>query len=53
VEILDTAGQKHAIQRKDIASMEGSALSIMPTGLEALPPDDLKGLLEFLTLPHP
>ena len=52
VEILDTTGQKHAIQRKNIASMEGSQLSIMPSGLEALPPDDLKGLLEFLTQSH-
>ena len=52
VEILDTTGQKHAIQRKDIAAMEGSQLSIMPTGLEALPADDLKALLEYLTQPH-
>lgn len=48
VEILDTNGQKHTIQRKDIATMEGSQLSIMPTGLEQLPPDDLKALLEYL-----
>ena len=33
--------------------MEGSQLSIMPTGLEALPPDDLKSLLEYLAQPHP
>ena len=52
VEILDTAGQKHVVQRKAIAAMEDSALSIMPTGLEALPPDDLKALLEYLTQPH-
>ena len=48
VEILDTTAQKHVIQRKDIASMDGSQLSIMPTGFEALPPDDLKSLLEYL-----
>jgi putative heme-binding domain-containing protein len=53
VEILDTTAQKHVIQRKDIASMEGSQLSIMPTGLEALPADDLKALLEFLAQAHP
>jgi len=52
VEILDTTGQKHAIQRKDIASMDGSANSIMPTGFEALPPDDLKSLLAFMTETH-
>jgi putative membrane-bound dehydrogenase-like protein len=48
VEILDTAAQKHVIQRKDIASMEGSAQSIMPAGFDALPADDLKSLLEYL-----
>jgi len=48
VEILDTTAQKHVIQRKDIASMDGSQLSIMPTGFEALPADDLKALLEYL-----
>ena len=53
VEILDTTGQKHAIQRKDIGTMEGTQLSIMPVGLEALPPDDLKSLLEFLAQAHP
>ena len=48
VEILDTAGQKHVLQRKDIASLQSSATSIMPNGFEALPPDDLKALLAFL-----
>jgi uncharacterized protein len=48
VEILDTAAQKHVIQRKDIASMEGSTQSIMPAGFDALPADDLKSLLEYL-----
>ncbi len=48
VEILDTAAQKHVIQRKDIASMEGSSQSIMPAGFDALPADDLKSLLEYL-----
>jgi putative membrane-bound dehydrogenase-like protein len=52
VEILDTTGQKHVVQRKDIASLEGSQLSIMPIGLEALPPDDLKNLLEYLAQSH-
>ena len=52
VEILDTTAQKHVIQRKDIASLEASKLSIMPTGFEALPSDDLKGILEYLMQPH-
>jgi putative heme-binding domain-containing protein len=53
VEILDTTGQKHVVQRKSIASLDGSPLSIMPVGLEALPPDDIKNLLEFLAQSHP
>jgi putative membrane-bound dehydrogenase-like protein len=48
IEILDTAGQKHAIQRKDIQSIEPSNQSIMPGGFEQLPADDLAGLLEYL-----
>ena len=52
VEILDTAAQKHVVQRKDIETLEGSALSIMPTGFESLPPDDIKGLLEYLVQGH-
>ena len=48
LEILDTTAQKHVVQRKDVASLEASQLSIMPTGFEALPPDDLKALLEYL-----
>jgi putative heme-binding domain-containing protein len=52
VEILDTTAQKHVIQRKDIASMDGSQLSIMPTGFEALPSDDLKALMEYICTTH-
>jgi putative membrane-bound dehydrogenase-like protein len=49
VEILDTTGQKHTIQRQKIASMQTSQLSIMPTGFEALPAADLVSLLDYLT----
>ena len=48
VEILDLTSRKHAVQRKDIASLEASSLSIMPTGFESLPEKDLAALLEFL-----
>jgi putative heme-binding domain-containing protein len=48
VEILDTTAQRHVIQRKDLASLDASQLSLMPTGFEALPPEDLKALLEYL-----
>jgi putative membrane-bound dehydrogenase-like protein len=52
VEILDTTGQKHVLSRKDIASLEASQLSIMPVGLEALPAEDFKNLLEYLAQSH-
>jgi putative membrane-bound dehydrogenase-like protein len=48
VDILDTAGKKHTLQRKDIADMTASALSIMPAGFEQLPLSDLASLLEYL-----
>ena len=34
------------------ASLDASQLSIMPTGFESLPSDDLKALLEYLCQPH-
>ncbi|HKX62067.1 MAG TPA: c-type cytochrome, partial [Verrucomicrobiae bacterium] len=52
LEILDTTAQKHVVQRKDVVNLEGSQLSIMPIGFEALPADDMKGLLEYLAQPH-
>lgn len=52
VEILDLAGQKHVIQRKEIQSLEALSQSIMPIGFEALPEDDLKSLLEYLSQAH-
>ncbi|MSU33892.1 MAG: c-type cytochrome [Pedosphaera sp.] len=48
VEILDTTGLKHVVQRKDIASLDSSNQSIMPGGFEQLPEAELAGLLEFL-----
>ncbi|HAV65668.1 MAG TPA: hypothetical protein DCY13_25250, partial [Verrucomicrobiales bacterium] len=52
VEILDVAAQKHIVQRANIESLERSQLSIMPSGFEALPADDLKALIEYLAQPH-
>jgi putative heme-binding domain-containing protein len=52
VEVLDTTAQKHVVQRKEIASLEPSQLSIMPAGFESLPADDLKALVEYLAQPH-
>jgi putative heme-binding domain-containing protein len=48
VDILDTTGQKHSIQRKDIARIEASQQSIMPTGFDQLPAEDLAGILEYI-----
>ena len=48
VEILDTSGQKHSIQRKDIARIDSSNQSIMPSGFDQLPADDLAGILEYI-----
>ncbi len=53
VELLDSTGHNHVIQRKDVESLQGSQMSIMPNGFEALPPSDLKALLAFLTQAPP
>jgi putative membrane-bound dehydrogenase-like protein len=51
VEILDSAGQKHVIQRRDIKQMSTSGMSIMPNGFESLPETDLSALLAYLATP--
>ena len=48
IEILDLAGQKHVIQRKDIKSLDVSQQSIMPGGFENLPAKDLTDLFEYM-----
>ena len=42
----------NTIQRKEIETLEGSNLSIMPVGFEALPEEDIKALLEYLASSH-
>jgi hypothetical protein len=49
IEILDLTSVKQTIDRKDIARLDGSSLSIMPVGFESLPESDLASLLEYLT----
>ena len=51
VEILDSTGQKHVLQRKDIKQMNTSGISIMPNGFESLPESDLSALLAYLATP--
>jgi putative heme-binding domain-containing protein len=55
VEIFDALGQKHIIQRKDIATMNASQLSVMPVGLiDDLKPDDIANLMAYLkSAAHP
>ncbi|HLX60460.1 MAG TPA: PVC-type heme-binding CxxCH protein [Planctomycetota bacterium] len=50
VEILDTTGVKHIIERKDIKILSTNNQSIMPEGLgKQLSEDDLKGILEYIS----
>ncbi len=48
VELLDLGGQKHVVQRRDIASLESSNQSIMPVGLESMGEADLAAVLAYL-----
>ena len=48
IEIIDAAGQTHAIQRDQIKALTASDRSVMPEGFEALPPEDLVDLLEYM-----
>ncbi len=48
VELYDLQGQKHVFQRKDIASLEASNQSIMPTGLEQVGEQGLADILAYL-----
>jgi len=53
VELLDATGEKHVIQRKDIASMNACQLSIMPVGLvDDFKPTDTASLIAFLKTGH-
>jgi len=51
IELLDLTSQKHTLPRSDIAALESSNLSIMPTGFEALGEKDLAALLAYLAAP--
>jgi putative heme-binding domain-containing protein len=53
VELLDATGKTHVIQRKDIRSMNISALSVMPVGLvDTLKHEEVSSLLEYLKTGH-
>lgn len=47
--ILDATGKRHAAERRDVAQLTPSKLSLMPVGLEKdLKPAELTALLEYL-----
>lgn len=48
IELIDAAGQKHALSRDSLESLTASNLSVMPEGFEQLPEQDIVDLLEFL-----
>ncbi len=49
IEILDTQGKRHVIQRADIDDVNASVLSIMPPGLiDMLKPAEVSSLMEYL-----
>ena len=49
IEILDTQGKRHVIQRADIDDVNASVLSIMPPGLiDMLKPAEVSSLLQYL-----
>ncbi|HTH47552.1 MAG TPA: c-type cytochrome, partial [Candidatus Limnocylindria bacterium] len=52
VELTDLTGQKHVVPRKEIASLESSNQSIMPTGFESLGEADLSSILAYLATIH-
>src|SRR5204863_5847030 len=50
IELFDSEGKKHAIQRDDIEELAASTKSLMPEGFEKqVSPEELVNLLEFLT----
>ena len=49
VEVLDSEGRKHVVQRDEIENLTASKLSLMPEGFERIGSDGLASLLEFLT----
>lgn len=49
LELLDSQAQRHVVLREDLDELTASPLSVMPEGFEKLAPEELTGLLEFLS----
>ena len=50
VEILDTTGKLHTLQRKDLKKLTVSEKGIMPEGFEVLKPEELTSVIEYLAM---
>jgi putative membrane-bound dehydrogenase-like protein len=48
VDLIDSAGQIHSIQRDQIKSLKQSDKGVMPEGFEQLPEDDIVNVLAYL-----
>jgi putative membrane-bound dehydrogenase-like protein len=48
IEVIDSTGKTHELQRKDMRRVQASDLSVMPEGFEQLSAQDLTDLIEFL-----
>jgi putative membrane-bound dehydrogenase-like protein len=50
IEIMDATGQIHHVLREEILVLKPTEKGIMPEGLEAIPEQDIRDLLEYLSL---
>ncbi|MGK0237206.1 MAG: putative membrane-bound dehydrogenase-like protein [Candidatus Pelagisphaera sp.] len=50
VDMYDIAGQRHSIQRDNIASLTDSKMSIMPAGFDGLGEQGLADILEYMAI---
>ena len=48
VELLDTTGKLHTLQRNDIKKLTVSEKGLMPEGFEVLKPEELSSVVEYL-----
>ncbi|HZN64381.1 MAG TPA: PVC-type heme-binding CxxCH protein [Tepidisphaeraceae bacterium] len=49
IELIDSTGKTHTIERENIKRLKASELSVMPEGFEQLPQAEVAGILEYLS----
>jgi putative membrane-bound dehydrogenase-like protein len=49
IELLDTTGNTHLLQRKDIKKLTVSERGLMPEGFESLKPEELRDVVEYVS----